>query len=383
MSQMKRFPITAFSAFLAFLLISCQRTPDLHLHWGHNIKTDFVMVQLDLEVYWNYDVHYDWQPVWTYGWDDEDRRIFCNHPGYTKPDDFLLYRYGLGLTPDTHHAKPSIFEFSGTSFSTHYDVGYYDMLVRNELGYLEQQALYFREEGDSIIAYTSPDDMPSRYDAPGFTRAYSQPEELFAAYTHNIHISDNPDDYDKYDPDTKTYYKNMGLDVHPVTYIYLTQIRLHNNDGKIDRILGKANLNGMANSVCLNSGIAGNEHATVGYFVRMKRDCRMPDTGEKVDIIGGRCLTFGIPNQNSSRITRASDVNKDGRQYLDLDVTFYNGMDSTLVFDVTKQVHEMYRGGVITIDLDMDTIPAPSRPGGSGFDAVVKDFNSEDHFIDI
>jgi hypothetical protein len=44
------------------------------------------------------------------------------------------------------------------------------------------------------------------------------------------------------------------------------------------------------------------------------------------------------------------------------------------VFDVTDQVRRRYRGGVITVELNLDTVPIPSRSGGSGFDAVVKDF---------
>ena len=52
---------------------------------------------------------------------------------------------------------------------------------------------------------------------------------------------------------------------------------------------------------------------------------------------------------------------------------FNNGMDSTFVFDVTDQVRKLYKGGVITVELDMDTVPIPQRSGGSGFNAVVKD----------
>jgi hypothetical protein len=40
---------------------------------------------------------------------------------------------------------------------------------------------------------------------------------------------------------------------------------------------------------------------------------------------------------------------------------------------VTDQIREKYKGGIITIELDVDTIPIPTRSGGSGFDAVVKD----------
>ena len=58
-------------------------------------------------------------------------------------------------------------------------------------------------------------------------------------------------------------------------------------------------------------------------------------------------------------------------------------MDSTMVFDVTDQVRRHYRGGVITVDLDVDTIKLPTRPGGSGFDAVVKDYDDEEYEFDM
>ena len=68
---------------------------------------------------------------------------------------------------------------------------------------------------------------------------------------------------------------------------------------------------------------------------------------------------------------------------MDVTMQFNNGTDSTFVFDVSQQVRDRFKGGVITIELDMDTIPVPSRSGGSAFDAVVKDFEEETHEIDM
>ena len=59
---------------------------------------------------------------------------------------------------------------------------------------------------------------------------------------------------------------------------------------------------------------------------------------------------------------------------MDFTMQFNNGIDSTFVFDVTEQVKKRYKGGVLTVELDVDTIKIPTRSGGSGFDAVVKDF---------
>ena len=111
-----------------------------------------------------------------------------------------------------------------------------------------------------------------------------------------------------------------------------------------------------------------------------------------MDIIGGKTLTFGLPKLNPSRLNtrnyleslekvREADLNN--RHYLDVKMQFYNGKDSTFVFDVTDQVRRLFRGGVITIELDMDKVPIPNRSGGSGFDAVVEDFEEKQWEFDM
>ena len=85
-------------------------------------------------------------------------------------------------------------------------------------------------------------------------------------------------------------------------------------------------------------------------------------------------MTFGMCNQTPRLINDASEVTDTLRHYIDVNMLFNNGMDSTLVFDVTDQVRRRYKGGVLTVELDMDTVPIPKRSGGSGFNAVIKDF---------
>ena len=97
--------------------------------------------------------------------------------------------------------------------------------------------------------------------------------------------------------------------------------------------------------------------------------------GQSVDIAGGRLMTFGMCNLNTRNKTRSEGEEEEKeRHYMDVTMLFNNGLDSTFVFDMTDQVQKLYKGGVLTIELDMDTIPVPIRPGGSAFDAVVKDY---------
>lgn len=374
--------MTACLSVLTFS--SCEREPLLHLHHEQHIKLDFPLVQLDLKVFWNYDLSYDWHAEWTYDWDYDEDDLEAMY-GYHEPNLFHLRRYYLGNQQNAKHSAPDEFHKIGNTLTAEYKFGYYDILVWNEINTAEAgiMSLQFDETTtyDSVMVFTNATSSMARYNSPRYTRAFNQPEELFAAYHRNLHISDKKEDYDYYDPETNTYYMYADMTLLPVTYIYLTQVRLHNNKGRIAGVDGEANLSGMARGACLNSGLATRDPISVHYDVGFKKNCKMKSTGELVDVAGGRCLTFGIPNQNSSRVSRASDVKDNIQHYMEVKFIFNNGIESSMVFDVTEQVRARYKGGVITIDLDVDDIEIPTRPGSSGFDAVVKDYEEEEWII--
>ncbi|MCQ2222313.1 MAG: DUF5119 domain-containing protein [Bacteroidaceae bacterium] len=384
LKTLKPFKTLIALIIIVLLAVSCERDPLLHLHRENHVEFDIPEVQINLDVMWDYDLDYDWHAEWTYGWDEADEAAM-GQLGYSEPKVFDLRRYYLGGWPNQPHQTVEGYVVEGNTFRTRYNFGYYDILAWSRVHAADMvQSLVFDESTlDSVMAYTNASMMASRYQAPVYNKSFNQPDELFSAYERNVHISDNLADYDSYDPETRTYYKKMQMQLLPVTYIYLTQVRLHNNNGKVTNASGDANLTGMARGVTLNSGVAGKDVVSVYYNVRFKKDCVIRQTGEKVDVAGGRCLTFGIPNQNPSRVTKAADLEDRVKHYMDVNLMFYNGMDTTMVFDVTDQVRRRYRGGVITIDLDMDTIPVPLRPGGSGFDAVVKLFDEENFYIEI
>lgn len=381
---MRKNMITSTVAFIVMILAGCEREPVLHLHHDNHVEFDMPDVQIDLDVMWSYELDYDWRAEWTYGWDATDEATM-GVLGYSEPKAFDIRRYYLGGWPDQPHQTVEDYVVEGYSFRTRYLFGYYDILAwsRTHSADMVQSLVFDESTLDSVMAFTNASTVSSRYQAPVYGNSFNQPDELFTAYERNVHISDNLADYDSYDPETHTYYKKMGMQLLPVTYIYLTQVRLHNNKGRVTGAIGDANLSGMARGVTLNSGVAGKDVVSVYYNVRFKKDCVIKQTGETVDVAGGRCLTFGIPNQNSSRVKKVGDVKDRVKHYMDVNLMFYNGMDTTMVFDVTEQVRQRYRGGVITIDLDVDTIPVPQRSGGSGFDAVVKEFDEENFYIDI
>lgn len=385
---------------ISIFTISCEREPMLHLHkGGTDILVELPDIDLELQLLWDYlfsyDVEYDWQNEWLYGWDETDNELF-GPLGYPEPTDFNIRRYFTNDVQFGQHTAPYKHYITGKTLSAQYDFGFWDILAWNEIHTsdgvqsvrIDETATY-----DYVTAYTGQTMMAARYNAPRYTRAFYQPEALFAGYESGIGINRNFDGF-TFDEDRKIWVRKLNMTLQPVTYIYLPQIILHNNNRDhriVTAIDGNANLSGMSRSVNLNTGVTGPDAITVNFNMRMKFD-RNGRSNDKVDIIGGKVLTFGIINLNPHKLnTRAyaesmqkvMAADKNNRHYLDVKMQFYNGKDSTLVFDVTNQVRRLFRGGVITVELDMDTVPIPQRSGGSGFDAVVKDYEEKQWEFDM
>ncbi len=366
------------------ILPSCEREPLLHLHYDDNVTLQLPTVELELKVFWDYftnqGIPYDWQAEWFYGWDDTDREIF-GELGYEEPKVFHLRRYHTGNVPFAPHTSVNADLVYGNLYSGQFDWGYWDLLAWNDIQTIDgiqSLLIYERPQLDYVTASTNQTMHHSRYQAPRYTRSFYQPEALFAGYTEAVEVNEDLEGFE-FDEKLNLWIKRIEMPLQPCTYIYLTQVILHNNRGRIVGVDGTANLSGMARSVNLNTGVAGSDAITVHYNCRFKPGCLMK--GENVDIAGGRLMTFGMCDINGSRVDPATKEGEDvpsvddGRHhYMDLVMTFNNGLDSTFVFDVTKQVHKRYKGGVLTVELDVDTVPIPSRSGGSGFDAVVKEF---------
>lgn len=379
------------------LITSCSIQPPLHLvDPDQPIGLEFGNIVLDMNVLWEYDVPYEWEDEWYYGWDETDDDIFGQW-ALQYPSAYHVRRYYKGENMWAPHT-PAVPEWTDSNrFYAKYKLGYYDLLVWNDVNTIDGvQSLNYDETttAEYVTAYTnqSTNRTNAPHHAPAYENPYTpglafyQPEFLFAGDHQNLHVTNNPADYDSLDVVTNTWYKFVEADLAPLTYIYLPQIILHHNNGRIDNIEGNGNLTGFARSVNMLTHITSNQDISVLHSMRMKRHCNY--NNEDVDIIGGRAFTFGVTGVNPYTITRASYsydqlMNSKVKNYIEMKMIFNNGLDSTMVFDVTDQVKRRYKGGVLTIHLDVDTIPIPSRSGGSGFDAMVKDFEEETHEFDM
>lgn len=369
-------------AMICMLTTGCEREPVLNLH-RTNIDTRWPIINLHLDVVWNYNpvygFDYDWRKEWHYG-DDPDLfgGIGEEAIGYHMPSVFELRRYYTGNVPFAPHTQKEEFIIEGYSFTHNYNWGFYDLLTWNYItpsGHEEAVSIRINETTtlDSVFAYTGTTtrsiNVPNKAMA---VRARYQPEELFSAYNRAEEIDRELTGF-TWDEERQIYYKNLKATLQPLTYIYLTQIILHNNDGRIVGVDGDADLSGMASSTNVNTGHTGNEPIVVNYNCHMKR--HLDVNGEDVDIVGGRVLTFGICNQNNYTVTRGpiSEERDADKHYIDCTFIFNNGTEKSMSFDVTDQVRKLYKGGVLTVHINVPDIEIPDHKGGSGFDAVVEE----------
>lgn len=374
-------------------LASCSVEPPLHLYRGVDIIfPEKPEVHMNVNVMWQYDFDIDWRIEWQYGWDALDSIIFDGPIGYKKPEKYELRRYYLNATPSVPHTQVERFQLDDSTFFANYEFGYYDMLLWNQIITPDGiQSIYINEQNmDNVTAETnrSLNRMYVR-STPNYSKAaertYYEPEDLFSLYLTDIHISADPADYEYYDPERRVYYKKLNGTLQPIVYIYLPQLILYHNNGRINAVDGNAMLTGMARRTSVNTGVTEDEAINVFFHDRIKRGITLTSgarKGEKVDIIGGQLHTFGLCSTNPYTLTRARIDDKEKHEIF-MNVQFYNGSDTTLVFDVTNTVRKRYRGGVITMELDVDSVKIPQQQGGSGFDAQVADYEEETHEIEM
>lgn len=366
---MKRSVLISFLLTLA-LLGGCIK-PELHLR--KTAETQIVLAtQINVNVMWQVN----WSVVWTYPWN-----AAVNGPlGYTVPASMRLhvYPYAADGTLQSHQT----FNFFGTSTELPILVGTYDLLFHNN----DSEVLLFQypdgELGDihcstRTISNGLRESFPVKtiqqksttkgeVQAPDSEPVVLMPDDLFVLYDRNRQITDNLDDYEYVDG---KYVLKIQGELDPATYIYLFQVRLINNNGRIVGSTGGGALTGMAAGVSLRSKVADLSTVTVPMDVLF-------DSAR--DLLGSRVACFGQPGY-SPVLKEGETKAPEGTHCLVLNVSYSNGTWKNICIDVTEEVRALPTGGVIELELDVDDFP-PDEGGGSGgggFNALIGGWNEE------
>lgn len=360
------------------------------------------LILLDLDVVWNIDV--DWRKHWYYGWDELDRQLW-GEIDYPMPTSYELRRYYQGDTPGRPHRAPDEYTIFGTRFRRTYNFGYYDMLIWSNIDSEDgtQVVTIDERDYDNVTASTTVTRGMTRVStattvttgttvltgtsgSTTVTGLFNQPEIFYSDDVRDVFVSQNPEDYDYYDEVEKCWIKHLNSELEPLVYIYLVQVILYNNNGRIRGCTGDNALSSLASGTSVNTGHTWDRPVLVYYGSRFKQDIDV--RGRQADIIGGKLTTYGLCDMDSYGATRYSSqytgTRTDLTNFLYVDVVFANGVTSTLQVDVTDQCQAQAHGGVITVEIDVNDIEIPTPPtsgSGSLFVPTVEDY--EEVIFDI
>lgn len=379
---------------LACLASSCIEPP-LKLP-AQEVVVDMPVVLVDLDVVWNLDI--DWQSQWFYDWDSIDQALW-GEISYPKPTNYEVRRYYLGGEPRVPHNNVDAFTIYGTHFRRSYEFGYYDMLLWSNIDSDDGTQVVIINEDDlddvkasttvtrgmtrvsTSMAITSGTSvMTGTAEGSAVTGLYNQPEIFYSAYPRDIFISHNEEDYDYYDEQEQCWVKQINCELDPLVYIYLVQVIIYNNDGRIKGITGDNAISSFASGTSVNTGHTWDKPVMVYFGSRFKQGIEV--NGRTTDIIGGKLTTYGLCDMDSYSRTKSTSYytgsRTDLKNFLYVDMTFSNGTQGTLQVDVTEQCQRQAHGGLITVELDASEIEIPSPPegGGSGslFVPTVEDY---------
>lgn len=348
----------------------CSIQPELHLRQA--VETRVVLAtEVNVDLMWQIN----WDAIWDFNWD-----VRALGPlGYSQPGSMRLHLYALDA--EGKRANHAEHNFVGNMAMIEVTVGNYGLLFHNN----DSEALLFRSDDDlsEIYAYTRTISSGLKTSIPvltleqkkaGYTTKAGEPEEepvsltpddLFSLYDPARFITDDPD---KLIYENGRYILRIEGQLNPSTFIYLIQVRLRNNDGRVIGSGSGAAITGMSEGV--NLFTRETEQGTVSVPMDVYMD-------KEQDLLGAKVYTFGIPGCNP--YDKASvEAAPSGRHYLVLNVTYVNGSTRNIRADITDQVRDLPTGGVITLDIDVDDFPPDERAGGTdGFNALIEGWNEE------
>lgn len=347
---------------------------------AEEVLVDMPVVITNMEVVWS--VETDWRTEWHYGWDIVDEGLW-GPIDYPEPSSFEVRRYYLGSAPGGAHSREGTdgFVVTGSSFRRTYQFGFYDLLLWSNIDSPEgtQVVVVNDDDVDEVTATTTVTrGMTRAGDEDAVTALYNQPEVFYSAYPRDIYISRNFDDYDFYNEAEGVWVKQINTTLNPLVYIYLVQVVLHHNDGRIVGCTGDAAVSAFASGTSVNTGHTNNNPCMVYFGMRLKQNQTWEE--ETVDILGGKLTTFGLCDMEgwvSDTRSQYQGSRAELPNYLLFTLSFSNGTEQTLQLPVTEQLQAQCHGGVVTLHLDVRDLepPLPDDPGeGNQFVPTIDDY---------
>lgn len=188
-------------------------------------------------------------------------------------------------------------------------------------------------------------------------RTTNPPDILYSAFLENIPALKNHDRH------------KLQVKMQPLVYTYMINYEFDAGINQV--ILARGAIGGMAESVYLRTGVTSKETSIILF------DCDVKSTGCHAQV-----RSFGVPNFPDIYYGRTAEKAEEQPYTLNLELKLRNGKTVEFNYDITDQMKNQPRGGVITvkgIKLEDEEI----HQTASGFDVDVSGWNENVEEVDL
>ena len=306
------------------------------------------------------DVRFSWEQEWErdYGmhhqaaWDPSYYRYAYDEMRPSVPEWVRVVRYF-----DDGRVAERVFSPEGNKFEVDYDDRYTMLFYNGDTEYivLSDVASLSDVRASATSRSRSGASLEIMKDRYNYSRTTNPPDVIYSAFVDHT-------------PTVEIHQTTpLPVKMQPLVYTYLVTFEF---EGGIELVaLARGALGGMADGVYLRTGTTTDEASIILF------DCEIYS-----DACCSKVRSFGIPSFPDSYFGRASRAT--GPYYLNLEVKLKSGKTMDFDFDITDQIKNQPRGGVIKVGgivVEDDTPPQTA----AGFDVDVTGWDDNVEEIDL
>jgi len=347
---------------LIIICVACERKP-LYLQGDTALKIN-VQVEADISVLWKAG----WRDTLKYNWDES----LYGPLFYTLPTTCNVVIFNDGKIISENKISTGKRELIDVELNNTYDILIYSKDTPWTETYYEGGRYYV--ETPVTKGRATKNEISKEYET------VEQPGEIFSMNKKQIYLSDDISDFEEvYENGKLIYVYNIDEELEPVSYIYIIQFLVVNDDNS-PLIEAKDIANFTVSGISTKKNMFTNTPVYTGNKQISTFDIKpgqfhTPDTL----VFASRVTILDLlPDEVNSSWTSQVDY----VYYTNIDVDTYNYGEVTGTKDITKQLRENPKGGIINIIIYNSELKS-QKPDGSGGTFGIDLNEWKEHIYDV
>ena len=353
--------ILIFILFGFLLLTACERKP-LYLQGDAALKIN-VQVEADINAMWNVS----WRDSLKYVWDENAYGPLF----YTIPTTCNVVIFNGGKLLSETVVQTGKRELIDIELNNTYDLLIYSKDSPWTETYYEGGRYYV--ETPSMKGRATKNEISKEYET------VEQPGEVFAMNKKEIYLSDDISDFEEvYENGKLVYVYNIDEMLEPVSYIYIIQFIVINDDHS-PIIEAKDIANFTISGISTKKNLFTNTPVYTGNKQISTFDIK-PGQFHTADtlVFASRVTILDLlPDDENSSWSSQLDY----LYYTNIDIDTYNYGEVTGTKDITKQLKENPKGGIITVTILNSELKRETHGGDGAFGIDLNEW--KEHIFDV